>query len=302
MPMPCATYSLVIPTFERAQDLELTLAGIRNQIHPPIEVLVVDSSPDGRSKEVCERWQAELPIQWLPTDLRSAAKQRNEGAERTSTAAEIIGFVDDDITLHPDACARVCEEFGRDDRQSIGGIAVRIEEIVRPKPSLLSRAYYRIQSGYRDETYGGRLFGPAINCLPCYTERSENSMIRGEWLNTGCVFYRRAVFLREKFPAFEGYSFMEDVHCSARIAKTHELYFHTEARCNHRDGTNSLKSDQVSLARQRLRNQEIVSRDVLGMNGFSLHWRLLLHRLFVSFNLLRRRETGWRDALQGTWT
>jgi glycosyltransferase involved in cell wall biosynthesis len=298
-----APYSLIIATFERPDDLAVTFAGIEAQTHRPLEVLVVDSSQDEKTKRLCEEWTLRLPVRWMFSYARSAAIQRNHGAEAVNPASEVLGFMDDDITLYPDTCAQICEAFGKDAAREIGGISARIDEIQRPPPSRLTRFYYRMQAGYTDGTYGGRLFGPAINCLPCYSEPAENdgTLIRAEWLNSGCVFYRREPFLREKFPAFEGYSFMEDVHCSARIAKTHRLYFHARARCSHRDGSNSLKRDYLGLARQRIQNQRVVARDVLGLRGVSLAWKFFLHRLFASFTIVRQRQPGWAQSLRGTW-
>jgi glycosyltransferase involved in cell wall biosynthesis len=282
----------------------VTFEGIAAQTHRPVEVIVVDSSADTRTRELCETWKGRLPVQWLHSTAKSAARQRNQGAEQTSAGSAVIGFMDDDISLFPDTCAQVCGVFADDREEEVGGISVRIQEIERSAPSLLTRAYYRLQAGYDHPTYGGRLFGAAINCLPCYTEPAEadGALIPGQWLNSGCVFYRREPFLREKFPAFEGYSFMEDVHLSARIAKTHLLYFHTRAKCSHRDGTNSLKRDHFGLARQRIQNQRVVARDVMGLRGLSLAWKFFLHRLFASFTIVRGRQPGWKDALRGTWT
>ena len=298
-----APYSLIIATFERPDDLAITFAGLEAQTHRPLEVLVVDSSQDDRTRKLCEQWSLRLPARWMFSYAKSAAKQRNQGAEAASSAAEVLGFMDDDITLYPDTCAQICEVFGEDTAREIGGISARIDEIQRPPPSRLTRFYYRLQSGYSHGTYGGRLFGPAINCLPCYSEpaEGEGALIRADWLNSGCVFYRREPFLREKFPAFEGYSFMEDVHCSARIAKTHRLYFHTRARCSHRDGTNSLKRDHLGLARQRIQNQRVVARDVLGLRGMPLAWKFFLHRLFATLTIVRQRQPGWTQSLRGTW-
>jgi glycosyltransferase involved in cell wall biosynthesis len=302
--MPLASYSLIVATFERPDDLAVTFAGIEAQTHRPLEVIVVDSSRDQKTRVLCEMWTPRLPIRWVFSDARSAAKQRNQGAELSNPASDVLGFMDDDITLYPDTCAEICRAFGDDTRHEVGGISARIDEIKRPPPSRLTRTYYRLQAGYGDGTYGGRLFGPAINCLPCYSEPAEGGgeLIRAEWLNSGCVFYRREPFLREKFPAFDGYSFMEDVHCSARIAKTHRLYFHASARCSHREGTNLLKRDHVGLARQRIHNQRVVARDVLGLRGFSLAWKFFLHRLFASLTIVRQRQPGWTQSLRGTWS
>ncbi len=302
-PMSEAPFSIIIATFERPDDLALTLDGIGRQERKPAEIIVVDSSADEKSRAVCELRAQALPVRWVHSKARSAARQRNEGAALSSPGSAVLGFMDDDITLAPDACALVLGVFDGDADAGVGGIAVRIDEIQRPSPSRLTRFYYRIQAGFSDATYGARLFGPAINCLPCYTEPAEagGALIRADWLNSGCVFYRREPFLRERFPEFDGYSFMEDVHCSARIAKTHRLYFHTRARCSHREGTNTLKRDHVGLARQRIRNQRIVAREVLGMRGPALAWKFFLHRLFVTLNILRLREPGWTQALRGTW-
>jgi glycosyltransferase involved in cell wall biosynthesis len=295
-------YSLIIATFERPEDLAITFAGVEKQTRLPAEVIVVDSSRDDRTRQLCEEWAGRLPVQWYFSDARSAAKQRNQGAELAKKGA-VFGFMDDDITLYPDTCALVCEVFDRDTAAEVGGIAVRIDEIQRPAPSRLLRWYYRMQAGYQHPTYGGRLFGAAINCLPCYTEAAESGgdLIKSDWLNSGCVFYRREPFLREKFPAFDGYSYMEDVHCSARIGRTHRLYFHTRARCSHREGGGSHKRDVLALARQRIRNQRIVAREVMGVRGVRLAWKFFLHRLFASFSIVRQRGPGWWLDLRGTW-
>jgi glycosyltransferase involved in cell wall biosynthesis len=299
-----APYSLVIATLDRPDDLAVTLSWIAKQTHPPCEVIVVDSSQNENTRRICEKWASTLPLRWIFSEAKSAAQQRNLGADLTRSESEVLGFLDDDITMYPETCAEVCSVFAHDAAHEIGGVAVRIDEIQRSTPSRLTRLYYWLQAGYRHATYGGRLFGPAINCLPCYSEQTEGAgdLIRAEWLNSGCVFYRREPFLREKFPAFKGYSFMEDVHCSARIAKTHRLYFHTTARCSHRDGTNILKRDYAGLARERIRNQRVVAHDVMGQHGFQLAWKFLLHRLFASFTIVRHREPGWTQSLRGTWS
>jgi hypothetical protein len=110
------------------------------------------------------------------------------------------------------------------------------------------------------------------------------------------------LFLQERFPEFEGYSFMEDVHLSARIGQKAELYFHSKARCSHREGTNMLKRDYLGLARQRIRNQRLVARDVMGKSGLIAGGQFFLHRLFVSLVALGQRGPGWKDDLRGTWS
>ena len=301
--MMCAlAYSIVIPSFELPEELDRTLAGIAAQTRFPSEVIVVDSSTKDGCRNVVESWRDRLPVRCEHSTACSAALQRNQGAQLVDpTASPLVCFMDDDIGLYPETSAQVGAVFDADARVEIGGIAVRIDEIHRPEPSRGLWWYYRIQAGFADRTYGGRLFGPAINCLPCYTE-SDGVLIASDWLNSGCVFYRTEVFLRELFPRFDGYSFMEDVHLSARVARTHRLYFHKTARCRHRDGAVSRPRDLQSIARMRIRNQRTVARDVLGLRGPVFELKLLLHRLFATISVLRRRDPAWRQEILGTWT
>jgi hypothetical protein len=127
-------------------------------------------------------------------------------------------------------------------------------------------------------------------------------LIPADWLNSACVFYRTPIFLKQQFPAFEGYSFMEDVHLSARIAKTHALYFHAGALCDHRDGGRGTRSNVREIARMRIRNQRRVAREVLEVSGPSLEMKLLLQKLFSTIAILRRHEPAWWDDLVGTWS
>ncbi len=295
-------YSLVIPAHALPDELDRTLTGISIQTAQPAAVIVVDSSRDGRVREVADDWRARLPVHYERAEIASAAMQRNQGSNVVDPAeSPLLGFIDDDIGLHPEACAKVCEVFEADAAREIGGVALRIEEIFRPEPRGWIWWYYRFQAGFSDRTYGGRLFGPAINCLPCYSE-GAGDLIPADWLNSGCVFYRTEIFQRELFPKFEGYSFMEDVHLSARIAKTHRLYFHKTARCQHRDGAGMRPREAVRhLARMRIRNQCIVSREVLGLRGPVFECKLMLHRLFVTLSILRSRPAAWRDEILGTW-
>lgn len=296
MPTPLA-YSLVIATYERAEELRTTLASIAAQTRPPAAIIVVDSSPDDKTRAVVEA--APLPIRYERAKKPSAAVQRNQGAELVTTP--LVAFVDDDVFVPADSFAKICAAFDADTEEKIGGIAARIDGMQHRVPSGLLRLYYRLQAGYAHPTYGGKLFGAAINCLPTYTE-STGDLIPADWLNSTCVFYRTPLYAREKFPEFEGYSFLEDVHLSSRVGRTHELYFHRTATFEHRDAPSTFKRNTRELARMRVRHQRLVAHDILGLREPVLTLKLLLHRLFASVSILRQRAPTWRQELIGTWT
>ncbi len=292
-------YTVVIATCERSQELEQTLESLAAQDHRPRQVVIIDASPDQDTKAVVERHRERLPLYYEKARQCSAARQRNQGAEHATTS--LIAFIDDDVRIPPNSLGDVCRVFAQDKEGQIGGVAARIVGMQHSTPRGLLRLYYRLQAGFTHSTYGGKLFGPGINCLPTYTETKDH-LIPADWLNSTCVVYRTELFNREKFPEFDGYSFLEDVHLSARIGRTHRLFFHASATFEHLDAPSRFKRDTRGLARMRIHHQRRVAREILGLGDIELSWKLALHRLFATISILRRRSGAWREELIGTWT
>lgn len=288
-------YSLVIATMDRPDSLAEAFVSLGTQTMRPELVIVVDASRDNRTAELCQEWCERIPLRMIRAEAASAAQQRNQGARLISSP--LIGFMDDDVVLPPDTLAKLAQPFGN---PQVGGVAGRIEGMEHPVPRKLLHAYYRIQAGYSHPHYGGRVIGPAINLLPSFSAETA-ALIPAEWLNSTLVLYRRELFERERFPQFEGYSFLEDVHLSHRIGRTHRLYFHRDAPYLHNSQPSSAKADRRALARMAVRHQRIVAREVLGLDGFTLRWKLALHRLFQSIAVLRSGQPGRWQSVRGFW-
>lgn len=291
-----STYAVVIATMERPDALHETLASLAVQTRPAHEIIVVDASTDSATADLCARWQATLPLRHLRAITRSAALQRNQGA--AETRSPLIAFMDDDVVLPVETLARLMAPFAD---AAVGGVAGRIEGLSHPPPRGLLWLYYRLQAGYPHSHYGARVIGPGINLLPCF-ERESTELIPAQWLNSTCVIYRRELFARELFPAFAGYSFMEDAHLSFRIGRTHTLFFHAGAPYQHNCRPSSAKADRRALHRMIVHHQRLFARDLLGLRGFTLAWKLTLHRLFQSVAVLRSPEPRRLSALRGLWS
>lgn len=289
-------YSLVIATMQRPEPLHEALTSLSQQSVPPTAVVVVDASPDDRTLEVCRGWEGRLPVRWLKAEARSAARQRNQGASRVTTP--LIGFMDDDVVLPIDTLAKLVAPFSAPET---GGVAGRIEGMTHPVPRGLLWCYYRLQAGYSHPHYGGRVIGPGINLLPAFAAETH-PLVPAEWLNSTLVLYRRELFEREKFPAFEGYSFLEDAHLSHRIGRTHRLYFHRDAPYVHNSQPSSAKADRAALARMIVRHQRKMAREVLGLRGPALWWKLTLHRVFQTIAVLRSSTSGRWASARGFWS
>jgi GT2 family glycosyltransferase len=227
----------------------------------------------------------------------SAAWQRNYGARDVDT--DLIAFVDDDVELPANLMDKLIAPFESPNGNRIGGVAGRIVGLEHVRPSPWVKGIYRLLAGYDDAHYGARLFGPAINTLPCYDQ--QHGLIRSEWLNSTCVVYRTELFHRELFPQFEGYSFLEDVHLSARIGKTHDLYFHSDATYVHHNAGSSFKRNKTEMAAMAMRNRRVVSREVMGISDWTIAWKQFIHRLLNTMALLKTRPEGWMREVEGTW-
>ncbi|WP_146180358.1 glycosyltransferase family 2 protein [Opitutus sp. ER46] len=289
------SYSLVIATMDRPASLDAALASLSVQTCAPARVIVVDASESEASRAVCAKWQSQLQVQWIRAELMSAAQQRNQGAAAVTTP--IIGFMDDDVVLPADTLAKLLEPFSRD---TTGGVAGRISGLSHPPPRGLLWCYYRLQAGYSHPHYGGRVIGPAINLIPAF-EAESSAWVRSDWLNSTLVLYRRELFERERFPLFEGYSFLEDAHLSYRVGRTHRLYFHRDAIYEHHSQCSRAKADPRRLAHMIVQHQYRMARDVMRIGRTKLALKLALHRLFQTVVVVRRGGPDLWPTIRGIW-
>lgn len=296
--MSAVPYTIVIATYQRPEPLRRALESVAVQTCPPEQVILVDSSPDEATQKVVEEFSGKLPVRYVRGTVSSAAQQRNQGVDLC--ASPYVVFLDDDAVLYPETLEQlglVLQEQG----ERVGGVSARMEGFEIPPPKGWLWWYYRLQAGYIHPTYGGKLFGPAINTIACYEGASE-ALIPADWLSTCCVMYRTDLVRREKFPDFSGYSYMEDVHLSARIARTHALYWHAGVRFKHEDASSSFKRSRCAMVRHRLQNQRRVAQEVMGQSGLIFEAKFLLHRLVASLAVVRQRAPGWTEELTGLWT
>ncbi|MFI5335189.1 MAG: glycosyltransferase family 2 protein [Opitutales bacterium] len=294
---PFLRLSVVIATLDRVRSLEVVLRCLRSQTRPPDELIIASAGDSRPIQSMLAAVALPCPVTLLPCAEKSAAGQRNQAAERAT--GEILAFLDDDIEFGPELFAALLEQFEPDPPGPLpGAISPRLANQDRPVPGRLTRWYYRIQSGYAHRDYGGRLFGAGINCFPVFLPDSPPRM-PADWLPSTCLFVRADLFRRHQFPRFTGYSFAEDVHLTARIAREAPLYFLREPAILHHSLTSEFKADRAALTAGKLHNMAVVAREVQELQGWSLWWHWQLHRLFMVAVLLLRRPTGWTDELRG---
>lgn len=287
--------SVIIATLDRADSLQVVLRCLARQTRPPREVLIAVAG--GASPlSPADFSSSPFPVRILPCPEKSSARQRNLAAAEAT--GDVLAFLDDDIEFGDDLLARVLAQFDRRSEQELGALSPRIANTGRSAPGRLTRWYYALQAGYADADYGGRLFGPGINCFPLYPAGGPE-LVPVEWLPATCLFIRAGLFHRHRFPQFTGYSFAEDVHLTARAAREAPLFFLREPAILHHSLPSEFKADRAALTAGKLHNMAVVAREVQGLRGWPLWWRWQLHRLFLFAVLLIRRPAGWAEELRG---
>jgi glycosyltransferase involved in cell wall biosynthesis len=99
---PGAT-TLIIPTFNRRDLLQETLASVAAQTQAPDELIVVDDgSTDGTAEMAAEQGAT---VVREPAGGLGPARARQRGLDESST--ELVAFLDSDDLLRPDALARL---------------------------------------------------------------------------------------------------------------------------------------------------------------------------------------------------
>jgi len=94
--------SVIVPTRDRSKDLADLLQTILNQSHPPIEVIIIDDSPVGSSKQVAVSFSSKFEsvgckLKYVEGSGDGLPAARNLGVENSE--GDAIFFLDDDTLL-----------------------------------------------------------------------------------------------------------------------------------------------------------------------------------------------------------
>jgi glycosyltransferase involved in cell wall biosynthesis len=264
------TVGIIIATRNRADPLRRCLDSLCIQTRGAEAVVIVDSSDDDATERLAAEFDHRIAgMLWIRSSVRSAARQRNLGAERVDT--DIVMFLDDDVVLEPEFIAAIMHVFEDTSIQSTAGVSGTITNQVYSDPKGLNRLLLGFCIGQWRGSFAGRLVGPAVNFLP---EDRPVTVQAVEWIPAGCGAYDRRIFLSERFADFEGYSFAEDVHLSSRIARKHRLFNTTEARLYHEDLGQHTHKDWFAIGHSQVVNRHLILTAVLRRRGVTDMLRL----------------------------
>ncbi len=222
--------AFVVATKDRPGDLGRLLESLAGQTLRPGEIIIVDSGTERLSLEHLGRFTPGF-IRYVDSDEASATKQRNLGLGLAGPEIRMIGFLDDDVILEPTSVERMME-FWRLCPGDVGGASFNLLN----HPDLFAAELKSLPLAESLGLYSGtpgRVLPSGFQTMLGPMERT--SFV--EWLpSTACV-WRNEVFSEFVFDEwFTGYSYLEDLDFSYRVARKYRLAVVADAGFYHFPG------------------------------------------------------------------
>jgi glycosyltransferase involved in cell wall biosynthesis len=114
------SFSLILGTIDRTDDVELLLSSLDAQTHRDFELIVVDQNPDNRLEPILLPYKNVFPVLHLRSKP-GLSRAKNLGLEHAS--GEIIGFPDDDCRYPAGLLQKVAQFFA--DHLDRDGLTIR---------------------------------------------------------------------------------------------------------------------------------------------------------------------------------
>lgn len=265
--------SVVIPTYHRHDDLSEFFESILRQTINPIEIIIIDDTPNETIKIVCEEYESSF--EKIKTALiyirnprkRSAAVARNVGIEKA--CGDIIIFFDSDVILYREFIEKILDVF-KQYSDAIGVQGWMIKGIIKMKIKyyfrhIFNKIFY-LQHGSKN------------SCKYSEYPIVLTKIINCEFLHGSNMAVKKMVFDEFRFDEnLTKYSYMEDTLLSNSIFQKYpnSLFITPYAKIIHKVSEGGRMEDKELIEHKR-RCRKYVLRTLFGFKGLLIyHWQSL---------------------------
>ncbi len=244
--------SLIIPTYNRYDDLSICILSILKQTRLPDELIIID---DGELDNIPHKADCEksgIQVIYHKKDSPGLTASRNCGVRLAKHT--LIFFLDDDVELFPEYIQSITDVFEEDSQGKIGGVGGVIAN--EPKLSLTKKIRRAFDMCF---LVTGPTEGKVLCSGFCVNFGSSGKTLTNnvyvDFLSGGVCAYRKSVFDTVMFDEnYQGYGLGEDKDFSYRLSKHTLLVMTPYAKLNH------YESPQMRFDKQKLGFESIVSR------------------------------------------
>lgn len=210
--------SIIIPTYNRDDELNNALNSVLIQTVLPLEIIIVDDSDDDRIFQLCQKKEnnflsCQIVLKYVRNHRqKSNAIARNIGIDYTQ--GDIVIFLDDDVTLEKDYLLKILEIYQK--YPSAVGVQGYITNF-KNYPfwrNAINRLFF---IGFFEKD-SCRVFKSTNNTYPFPLTK----IINCQWMSGANQSYKRNILKEFKFDEnLKLYAFKEDLDLSYRIFKTY---------------------------------------------------------------------------------
>ena len=299
------TYSVVICTLDRREDLKRCITSWLNQKPLPLEIIVVHGRPEGMLGEELQKLLAGTGVEFCYLRMPPAlVRQRNAGMRQAK--GDVVFFADDDAVYLDGYAQAILDVYQMDVDGSIGGVQGTIDnyELSAAERWGLTRLFLLPRLG------DGTLQPSA---WPAFY-RPDQNLAQVEVFSGAAMSYRKEVLREFQFDdSFAHYWVGDDFEMAYRVSRKFKLFQASQARLLHY--TSALGRDGI----RRQRKMHVVNHLYLRHKCFGSDWKSWFYWgwseigmwLVSTLALVAERSTAyllgmvdgyreiWRNAFQG---
>lgn len=112
-------YSIIVPVYNRPDEVDELLGSLLHQEEKDFEVIVVEDGSQVPCGDVCQRYAGQMELRYYEKPNSGPGQSRNYGAERA--AGEYLLILDSDVVVPPGYLKAISEELERQPADAFGG-------------------------------------------------------------------------------------------------------------------------------------------------------------------------------------
>lgn len=112
-------YSIIVPVYNRPDEVDELLESLLHQEEKDFEVIVVEDGSQVPCGDVCQRYAGQMELRYYEKPNSGPGQSRNYGAERAK--GEYLLILDSDVVVPPGYLKAISEELERQPADAFGG-------------------------------------------------------------------------------------------------------------------------------------------------------------------------------------
>mgnify|MGYP001565260491 CR=1 FL=1 len=210
--------ALIIPTYNRAADVERTLRILIKNKNVPGRVFIVDQSKENKTKNIVKKYSKRYPFQYVFSNKPSSSHAENIGVRLAQQKGfKLLLISGDDMDYFPGYMRNLLKEFNEhDELMGLGGMDVQSGAARHLQHSCLSNIFLNFFFLPYTENHKFRVIGPYGLTSSTIIKHPIRD---AQWIPGFNNCFRSKVYEKYTFPESKGYNVLEDIDCTYTVYK-----------------------------------------------------------------------------------